>query len=601
MSGTDSLPDSYQLGPFKIKGKENLLVTPEGDIVVLPKVMALLIYLCRHSQKVVSFDELNAAIWPREVVGDNAIYNLVGQLRKVLGDKASKPTYIQTVSKVGYRLLVTAEPIFEEVDKPNAENDFPQNEGKHSNISRFISVVFGILLIGVSWFMLSPFEQQAPLQEDKRQLQLAYYQLYRGDSEGVDQAIETLQRLTATAPDWSLPKVELAYAFIRNAKLSPDNNEFWLSKARAIAGDRRLGKAGVRLSEVLAFTVEPNDITLLVPVFDGATLTSERLALSDLLFQRGKTQEALTQLQSALENCLDCPHVYRKLATTQMVLGNVEEGFSSFSQYRMLINRRGEDPIDNAGNIPLNLTSLHAMANWHFQQPMPTNLLKHQRNTLALFYLTLGKIDLAEGLINYQASNATDFFDLYTLAAIAGAKGDFEKSYTFLKKRQALFPENDRFKLSVVYALWQLGRYEDAMTAFRQYEILSESEVLPDVLPFPTWSLYAGLLLKTGDSAKGERILEAMEKQLQAGLVTGSQLRDTRLASVFALQGREQQALNQLEIAIKQGWVSDFNQNWWYLKDSPYFKILNDDERFQQLVTRYEEGIASGIASLNNQ
>ena len=62
MSGTDSLPDSYQLGPFKIKGKENLLLTPEGDIVVLPKVMALLIYLCRHSQSVVSFDELNAAI-----------------------------------------------------------------------------------------------------------------------------------------------------------------------------------------------------------------------------------------------------------------------------------------------------------------------------------------------------------------------------------------------------------------------------------------------------------------------------------------------------------------------------------------------------------
>jgi TolB-like protein/Flp pilus assembly protein TadD len=44
-------------------------------------------------------------VWPNVVVGDNALYRCIAQIRKVLGDSAAEPHYIVTVPKRGYRLI----------------------------------------------------------------------------------------------------------------------------------------------------------------------------------------------------------------------------------------------------------------------------------------------------------------------------------------------------------------------------------------------------------------------------------------------------------------------------------------------------------------
>lgn len=608
MDSSHSRPDTYQLGPFKIKGKENIVATAEGEVVILPKVMTLLLYLCRHSQQVVTFDEIIAEVWPREIVGDNAIYNLVGQLRKALGDKASNPTYVQTVSKVGYRLLVSAEPISSASGQP-AEKNRPAEQVKKVQDGSgakwalplmFLAGVFGVVM---AWFAKET--PPVPSPESQRQLKLAYYQLYRGDSDGVDQGIDTLQQLAASEPRWSVPKIELAYGFIRKSRLDPDNDDFWLTKARTIGKEDNLGESGRRLTAVVKAMadqrLEPNSLDALFA--DEDILVSARLAYSDVLFKLGKIDQASEQVQLALDDCPDCPYAYRKFATTQMVQGKIEQGFDSFLHYRMLINRSSQNPADNAGYVPLTKDSLREMADWHFKTPTPPDLLSHQRNALALFYLSLGQIELAEGTLRTKPETSTQFFDLYTHAALAGARGDFEASYTLLNKRQTSYPDNERFKLSVVYALWQLSRYEEAMRVFQRFQILalpaSFPASLPHSMPFSTWSLYGALLMQTGDDANGAKILNALEQRLRAGLVPGSHKADIRLAQVLALQGNDRDALDELRLAVEQGWVSDFNQNWWYLQDSPYFRALRADEKFKEIVALYHDSIAAEFAQAN--
>src|SRR5262245_39514274 len=83
-----------------------------GETVRLePKAMELLVALASRPGQVVSREELLTAVWPGVVVGDEALSQAVTKLRKALGDDARAPTYIETISKRGYRLIAGVEPL----------------------------------------------------------------------------------------------------------------------------------------------------------------------------------------------------------------------------------------------------------------------------------------------------------------------------------------------------------------------------------------------------------------------------------------------------------------------------------------------------------
>lgn len=425
-------------------------------------------------------------------------------------------------------------------------------------------------------------------------MRLARYQLYRGDAKGIEQGIESLQQALTAAPGWEIALIELAHAYLRKLTLEPENAAFWLAKAEAIASENELGKRGQRLAALLDAIKENKNIAQLAEWFtDTDILNSARLSYSRMLFGQGKTQEALTQALLVKDNCVNCPYVYQQLAATYMVLGQVQESFDSFARYRLYQNEDKKHPAEIAGYITLNQHSLREMAKWHFQNPQNKPLLPHQRNALALFYLTLGKVTDAEKLLADVSHSTTQFFDLYTLAALHGAKSDFQSSLKYLQRRQHAYPDNDRFKLSVVVALWQLNQYKDALAALKAFNILDDTKGVPDSIDFSLWSVYAALLQEHGNADFAMDILVKLAATLRAGLLPNSHNSDIRLAAVLALQGKNDEALQQLDITLKQGWVSDFNQNWWYLQDSPYFKKLSANPRFQQLVSRYHMEIES--------
>ena len=70
------------------------------------KVMTVLYVLAVKSPDVVSRDELMAAAWPGVVVSDGAIYRVITLLRKALNDREKPHKYIESISRVGYRLKV---------------------------------------------------------------------------------------------------------------------------------------------------------------------------------------------------------------------------------------------------------------------------------------------------------------------------------------------------------------------------------------------------------------------------------------------------------------------------------------------------------------
>jgi len=82
----------------------------DGEVIPLsPKIIDLLLYLVARQSALVPKDELFAALWPDVAVTDNALTQAVSELRQALGDDPSKPTYIQTVARRGYRFIAAVE------------------------------------------------------------------------------------------------------------------------------------------------------------------------------------------------------------------------------------------------------------------------------------------------------------------------------------------------------------------------------------------------------------------------------------------------------------------------------------------------------------
>jgi len=71
------------------------------------RTMRLLVCLAEHAGKVVSIDELINDAWSGVAVSQDSVYQAVASLRRLLGDDPKQPTYIETVPRLGYRMVAT--------------------------------------------------------------------------------------------------------------------------------------------------------------------------------------------------------------------------------------------------------------------------------------------------------------------------------------------------------------------------------------------------------------------------------------------------------------------------------------------------------------
>lgn len=76
-----------------------------------PKVMEVLVILAKNAGKVVPKTTLTEAIWDGYGGAEDSLMQAISKLRKVLGDQAKAPNFIETIPKKGYRLLQQVDPL----------------------------------------------------------------------------------------------------------------------------------------------------------------------------------------------------------------------------------------------------------------------------------------------------------------------------------------------------------------------------------------------------------------------------------------------------------------------------------------------------------
>lgn len=86
-------------------------ISRDGETVRLEsRTMRLLVCLAERAGETLSVDELLDAVWPSVTVSPDSVYQAVAQLRRLLGDDPKAPRYLETVPRVGYRMVADVAP-----------------------------------------------------------------------------------------------------------------------------------------------------------------------------------------------------------------------------------------------------------------------------------------------------------------------------------------------------------------------------------------------------------------------------------------------------------------------------------------------------------
>ena len=81
------------------------------ELVLTPKAATLLDYLLTHPDELLTRDRLLEVVWGFDhPVGTRAVDHRVAELRRVLGEDAASPRWIETVPGLGYRFRAAVEP-----------------------------------------------------------------------------------------------------------------------------------------------------------------------------------------------------------------------------------------------------------------------------------------------------------------------------------------------------------------------------------------------------------------------------------------------------------------------------------------------------------
>jgi len=103
------------------------LISRDGETArVEIRTMRLLVCLADRAGQVVSSEELLNQVWPGVFVNQDSVYQAVASLRRLLGDDPKQPSYIETIPRLGYRLVATVSPW---TDPPRAPADASHASG----------------------------------------------------------------------------------------------------------------------------------------------------------------------------------------------------------------------------------------------------------------------------------------------------------------------------------------------------------------------------------------------------------------------------------------------------------------------------------------
>jgi DNA-binding winged helix-turn-helix (wHTH) protein len=100
------MPDVlYRFGRFVLDYGTRQLLCDGDEVHLSPKAFELLAVLLDNRPRAVSKAELQERLWPSTFVEETNLASLVAEIRRALRDAATRPVFLRTVYRFGYRFI----------------------------------------------------------------------------------------------------------------------------------------------------------------------------------------------------------------------------------------------------------------------------------------------------------------------------------------------------------------------------------------------------------------------------------------------------------------------------------------------------------------
>ncbi len=102
---SQDLDRGFQLGAYEIHPLDGTIEGPAGAKHVQHRVMQVLTCLAASAGQTVDRQTIMDRVWSDSVVGDEALNRCISEIRAALDDDSASPKYVQTIPRIGYRLI----------------------------------------------------------------------------------------------------------------------------------------------------------------------------------------------------------------------------------------------------------------------------------------------------------------------------------------------------------------------------------------------------------------------------------------------------------------------------------------------------------------
>ena len=89
--------------------------------------------MATHPEEVLSKERLIQTVWPDTFVGDHVVTRCISELRRIFNDDAREPRFIQSIPKVGYRLIAPVQPTVAAEPPGVTITERSTQSGEHAN------------------------------------------------------------------------------------------------------------------------------------------------------------------------------------------------------------------------------------------------------------------------------------------------------------------------------------------------------------------------------------------------------------------------------------------------------------------------------------
>ncbi len=151
----------YQFGDFTVDCDQKVLLRNGSPLPLAPKVFDTLLILVDNNGRLVEKDEFIKQLWPNSFVEESNLTFNIQQVRKILGDNAREPRFIETVARRGYRFIAEVTKTQSAVAVTVESEKLSSAEFRPALKKTYLPVVFAssILVVAsvvfVSWFVKS--------------------------------------------------------------------------------------------------------------------------------------------------------------------------------------------------------------------------------------------------------------------------------------------------------------------------------------------------------------------------------------------------------------------------------------------------------------